>query len=137
MNVVLDTNVLVSGFFFGGVPGQILEAWRNQRVTIVLSAPILAEHREVGAALEARYGGSEFESFAALLVAHGEVVDAPPALSEQVCRDPDDDKFLACALAAAAPMVISRDRALLDVTSCRGIEVVTPRAFVDQHLVKR
>lgn len=62
MNVVLDTNVLVSGFFFGGVPGQILEAWRNQRVTIVLSAPILAEHREVGAALEARYGGSEFES---------------------------------------------------------------------------
>lgn len=71
-----------------------------------------------------------------VLVAHGEVVDAPPTLSEQVCRDPDDDKFLACALAAAAPMAISGDRALLD-TSWRGIEVVTPRAFVDQHLVKR
>lgn len=137
MKIVLDTNVLVSGFFFGGVPGRILAAWRDRRITPILSAPILAEYREVGAALEARYGGSEFEAFAALFVFHAEVVDAPASLAEPICRDADDDKFLACALAAGAPTVVSGDKALLDVTGWRGIEVLTPRTFVDRHLAKR
>ena len=137
MRIVLDTNVLVSGFFFGGVPGRILTAWRDGRVRLVLSAPILAEYREVGAALEARYGGSEFEAFAALLLVHAEVVDAPASLAEPVCRDADDDKFLACAHAAAVPTVISGDKALLDVTGWRGIDVLTPRTFVDRHLTER
>lgn len=137
MRLVLDTNVLVSGFFFGGVPGQILTAWRDERLTLVFSAPILAEYREVGAVLEARYGGAEFEPFAALLVARGEVVDAPATLSEPVCRDPDDDKFLACARAAGLRTVISGDRALLDVNGWQDIQMLTPREFVDRHLVKR
>lgn len=38
MRIVLDTNVFVSGVFFGGVPGRILEAWRDARVQLVLSA---------------------------------------------------------------------------------------------------
>ena len=37
MKVVLDTNVLVSGIFFAGVPGHILEAWAAARFELVLS----------------------------------------------------------------------------------------------------
>ena len=84
MKVVLDTNVLLSGFFFGGVPGQILEAWRSERIVPVLSAPILAEYREAARELEAKYGPADFESFVALLLVHSEVVDAPADLPTQV-----------------------------------------------------
>ena len=31
MRIVVDTNVLMSGIFFGGVPGRILAAWREGR----------------------------------------------------------------------------------------------------------
>ena len=134
MKVVLDTNVVVSGFFFGGVPGRILNAWRYGRVHLVLSAPILAEYREVGAELESRYGGSDFEPFAALLVLHSEIVDAPEHFHEPACSDPDDDKFLTCAMAAGASTVVSGDTALLNMDGWRGIEVLKPRAFVDRHL---
>ena len=134
MRVVLDTNVLVSGLFFGGVPGTILEAWRDGYVDLVLSAPILAEYREVGVELEFRYGGSDFETFAALLVLNSEVVDAPECFREPVCSDPDDDKFLACAVAAGAPVIISGDAALLRQSGWSGIEVLKPRAFVDRFL---
>ena len=70
--------------FFGGIPGRILSTWHAGRITLVLSAPILAEYREVGAELTERYGGSAFERFAALLVLNSEVVDAPEYLNEAV-----------------------------------------------------
>ena len=134
MRVVLDTNVLVSGLFFGGVPGKILSAWHAGRITVVLSAPILAEYREVGAELSARYGDLDFESFAALLVMNSEVVDSPEHMPEAICSDPADDKFLACAAASGARVIISGDRHLLAVSGWHGIEVLRPRAFVDRHL---
>jgi uncharacterized protein len=134
LKVVLDTNVVLSGFFFGGVPGRILEAWHAERFTIVVSPSILREYREAGALLEARYGGSLFEAFAAILAVNSEIVDAPDHLGEGVSVDPDDDKFLVCALAAGAQVVVSGDKDLLAVSGWRGVEVLKPRAFVDEFL---
>jgi putative PIN family toxin of toxin-antitoxin system len=48
VKVVLDTNVFVSGVFFGGVPGRILEAWRDGALTLLVSVAILDEYRRVG-----------------------------------------------------------------------------------------
>lgn len=51
MKVVLDTNVVLSGIFFGGVPGRILTAWSEGRVQLVLTPEILDEYRRAGDAL--------------------------------------------------------------------------------------
>lgn len=56
MKVILDSNVVLSGFFFGGVPGRILEAWNAGLIEVTLSASILAEYRDAAAVLEAKYG---------------------------------------------------------------------------------
>ena len=57
MRFVLDTNAFVSAVFFSGVPGRILEAWRDGRLQLVLSAGILDEYQRVGQALSAQYAG--------------------------------------------------------------------------------
>jgi predicted nucleic acid-binding protein len=57
------------------------------------------------------------------------VVTAPP-LPEQVCEDPDDDKFLACALAGRNKVIVSGDKHMLDVSGYQKIEVLKPRKFV-------
>jgi putative PIN family toxin of toxin-antitoxin system len=134
VRIVLDTNVIISGVFFGGIPGQILSAWNAGELSIVLSAPILAEYREVGAEFTAKYGGTGFEAFAALLVMRSEVVDAPEYLPEPVCADSADDKFLACALAGSAAVILSGDKHLLQVTGWHGIEILRPRAFLEAHI---
>jgi uncharacterized protein len=134
LKVVLDSNVVLSGFFFGGVPGKILEAWNAGRVEVILSASILAEYREAAAVLESKYGGSDFDSFAALLALKSEFVDAPDYLVKPVCADRDDDKFLACALASGIRLIVSGDEHLLAVDDWQGIEVIKPRAFVDRYL---
>ena len=133
MRVVVDTNVLISGVFFGGLPGRILEAWKEGELRFVVSPAILEEYYRVGRLLASRYAGVELDPFLALLAVHAELVDAPQ-LSEGVCEDPNDDKFIACALAGGARVVVSGDRYLRRVSGWRGIEVMTPRAFAEQHL---
>lgn len=136
MKVVVDTNVVVSGLLFGGVPGQILTAWSTDEIHLVISPPILEEYRRVG--LELSKGReplvSALETLLAMLTMHAVIVDAPP-LVEGVCEDPDDDKFLAAAVAANAPVVVSGDKHLLRVSGWRAIEVIKPRQFVDRYVV--
>ena len=43
MKVVVDTNVFVSGVFFGGPPGDVLTAWRDKRIELVVSREIIEE----------------------------------------------------------------------------------------------
>ncbi len=84
MRVILDTNVFVSGVFFGGPPSRILEAWRDGQVRLVLSAAILEEYRRVGEILAGEYPGVDLEPFLALVTVEAEVVDAPPPQNRSV-----------------------------------------------------
>jgi len=135
VRVVLDTNVFVSGVFFGGHPYRILDAWRRARLTLVLSPEILDEYRRVGESLAERYEGVDLSPFLRLLVAHAEFVQPSP-LASPVCRDPDDDKFLACAIAGRAQAIVTGDRDLLSLSEFRSIPVLSPRTFVETHLTE-
>lgn len=135
MKLILDTNVLVSGIFFGGIPGKLLSAWRSGRVSLILSPAILAEYRRVAEELASshREVGEALEPLLALVTIEGTIVDAP-ALKEPVCEDPADDMFLAAALASRTNFIVSGDKHLLRVSGWQGITVLTPRQFLDQHL---
>lgn len=133
MRFVLDTNVFVSAVFFGGAPGRILEAWRDGRLQLVLSAAILDEYQRVGQVLSAQYAGVDLEPILALLTVEAEIIEAP-ALSARVSADPDDDKFFACASAAGAAVIVSGDEHLLDHDGWRGVRVLRPRQFVNEFL---
>jgi putative PIN family toxin of toxin-antitoxin system len=51
---------------------------------------------------------------------------------EPPCRDPEDNKFLALALAAEANVLISSDDDLLVLHPWRGIPIVTPADFLSR-----
>ena len=135
MRVVLDTNVLMSGIFFSGPPYEILNAWRNQRIGLVVSAEILDEYRGVGQRLTRKYSGVEVGPFLALIAVHGEFVVAP-TLTESVCDDPTDDKFFACAIAAGCTIIISGDKHLHRASGYGDITVLSPRSFVEKYLAQ-
>ncbi|MGH7719242.1 MAG: putative toxin-antitoxin system toxin component, PIN family [Gemmatimonadaceae bacterium] len=136
--VVLDTNVFLSGVFFGGVPGRILEAWQAGHLTLVLSPAILAEYHRAGAVLAARYVRIEdaLNPLLALVAQSATMVDAP-GLPTAVSADPDDDKFLACAVASRTPVIVSGDKHLLRVAGWSGIEVLTPRQAIERYRIDR
>ena len=133
MKVVLDTNVLISGIYFGGILGKILEDWGARRFQLLVSTEILQEYLNVAERLADRYTGVGYESILGLIIQNAELVQ-PSDLPEPVSTDPDDAKFLACALAGDSTTIVSGDSDLINVSGYCGIEVLTPKAFVSECL---
>jgi putative PIN family toxin of toxin-antitoxin system len=133
VRIVLDTNVFVSGVFFRGPPYEILKAWQDDRFQLVISQEILQEYREVGEALAKRFSGVDLSPILELLIVKAELTESP-SLLEAVCDDPEDDKFLACALAGNSKLIISGDKHLLKISGYQGIKVIKPRKFFDDFL---
>ena len=133
MRVILDTNVLVSGIFFSVPPFRILNACRNNKLQLVMSTDILAEYQRVAVVLGGKYPQIDLHPILDLLTVNSDIV-AAPLLANPVCDDPDDDKFIACALASQTPLIVSDDKHLLDVDGYQGIQVLKPRPFVNSYL---
>lgn len=134
LRVVLDTNVYVSGTILArGTPFQVLEAWRQQVYILATSEAILAEIERVlrYPRIRDRYAITEADITRLLaslrtdaLLVPGEL-DIPP-----VCSDPDDDKFLACALEAGADCLVTGDPDLLTLEQYAGAAILTPHDFM-------
>ena len=134
MKVIIDTNVFVSGVFFSGPPFQILEAWGDGKIQLVVSPEIIDEYHRVGEILAEKYPMVDLQPMLDYTIQNAETYSALP-LPEPVCEDPDDDKFLACALVSGSKVIISGDRHLLEVSGFQEIKVLKPRDFVNDYLV--
>ncbi len=130
MKLILDTNVFVSGIFFSGPPFKIIDYWRRGNVSLMISPDIIDGYQRISEKLSIQFPEVELEPWIELLMLKAKLIDAPPFL-ESVCEDPDDDKFLACAVASKANVIVSGDKHLLAVSGHQGITVLTPRTFVN------
>jgi putative PIN family toxin of toxin-antitoxin system len=136
MKVVLDTNVFISGVFFSGPPYQILKAWNDGKIQIVLSESILEEYIRVAEVLSERFPKIQLGPILELLIVEAEFTFAFD-LPKPVCADPDDDKFIECAIAGKAEAIISGDKHLLKASGYHGLKIMTPRKFVDKFIEKK
>jgi putative PIN family toxin of toxin-antitoxin system len=133
VRVILNTNVFVSGVFFAGPPYRILEAWRDGELQLVVSEEILEEYQRVGETLAEQFPGINLQPIIDLVTTNAEIFPNQ-ILRGSVCEDPDDDKFIACAIASRCKMIVSGDRHLLKVSGFGGVKVMKPRQFIDEYL---
>jgi putative PIN family toxin of toxin-antitoxin system len=59
------------------------------------------------------------------------LIGALPPLTGIVARDPNDDMLIACASAASADYLVTRDDDLLSLRAYDAITIVTPEVFMD------
>ena len=129
MRIIVDTNVFISGLFWSGPPSKIMEMWEARKLSLVLSDEILEEYKRVAFYLQGKYPLVNLAPFINLLIFHSEFY-IPAKLSERVCKDPDDDKFISCALAGSVNIIISGDKKLLNASGYQGISIITPSLFL-------
>jgi putative PIN family toxin of toxin-antitoxin system len=129
MKVVIDANVFISGIFFSGPPSRILEAWKNRRFEIILSRQIISEYQRVAEELSSKFPAIDIMPIIEMLTIHGTFVDTKN-LDISLCKDPDDDKFIECAVAGGCKIIISGDKHLLSIKKYQDITILTPRHFV-------
>ena len=132
MRIVVDTNVLISGVFFGGFPRKILRASVEGRVRAYASMEILNEYQEIIREMVLRKQGNIDVSILNPLIRSMEIIE--PASQIEICRDPDDDKFINCARDAHAMYIVSGDKDLLVVQQFENISIVTAKEFCERYL---
>ena len=132
MRVVLDTVILVRGLINpSSLWGRIVFD-RARSFRWVVSDDIVAEYLDVlnRPELTRKYRAAESRNLAAITAQIATAVVVVPATTPTVCRDPEDDKFLAAAMAGNAQFIVSEDRDLLDLYSYEGIHIVTAETFL-------
>lgn len=129
MKVVVDTNVFVSSFF-GGNPRKVIDLWRSGDLTLCLSAAIVDEYTTVLRRLGLE-GEEELGELLDLFARGIHLVFAAktPKLAV-VTADPGDDKFIECAVALKADLIVTGDRALRDIRNYMGIRILSPIEFL-------
>ena len=96
MKIVIDTNVLISGVFFGGYPRKIIEAVIDDGITACATVDIVEEYKEIVFEMIDRKQGQIRKDILMPLIAKLKLINKMTDV--KVCRDEDDDKFLSCAI---------------------------------------
>lgn len=133
IRAVFDASEVISGCGWGAESYQCLIAVARRRVRSFATETIVAEWKETLSELDV--AGTKFrrDPWPTLewFIGVSRLVRAAP-LGKRRSRDTDEDPYLACAIAAHAEYIISRDWDLLDLEKPFGVEIVTPRSFLNR-----
>ena len=134
VRVILDTNIVVSGFLWRSFPRQLLDLARANAITIYTSGALLDELADVLSRNKLAAKLQEQRVTPAFLMRHYGMlakVVTPAIIGRVVPNDADDDAVIACALAAKVKFIVSGDAHLLTLGQHQGISIVTAAQAVN------
>jgi uncharacterized protein len=130
MNVVLDTNVLVSGLLNPyGAPGRIVELVASGELSLRFDTRILGEYREVLLRPAFSFRVEQIESLLEQIRSAGALVATVP-LPHRL-PDHDDEPFLEVAMAAGADCLVTGNLRHYPARSCGPIRIVSPAKLLE------
>ena len=131
MKILIDTNILISALFFGKFPKEFLNEVLKESFEICINDKIFSEYEKTIAKKIFKKKILDEILYEKFL---GKIRFFEPVSDLKVCRDPDDDKFINCAIDAKAVYIVSGDNDLLTIKNFAGIEIVTAREFYDKYI---
>lgn len=134
MRIVIDTNVLISGIIFGGKPSKIIELLFGKKISIFASPEMVDEYKRIYGELGERYAKKTHNEL-------NEIINSMNILPShshiEACRDPDDNKFIECAIDNRCIYIVSGDKDLLVLEQYEDIGILTVSEFLEQYEKKR
>ena len=136
IRVVADTNIVLSAYFWDGLPEKLLLLARTGECELLVTDQLIAELRTVLSRdkFERNFAATgvsldQLISDYSALVKFVEAAEIPPTILE----DPPDDQVLACAVGGDARFIISGNRHLLRLKQFQGIEIKTVADFLTEQ----
>ena len=132
LRVVLDSNVVVSALLFRqGKLAWLRASWQSGHFIPLASRATIEEILRVIGYEKFRLGKAQLEEVAALYLPHVEIITVTESARRKlpVCRDPEDQEFLALANAGNADVIVTGDKALLELAAKTRFEIENPAAF--------
>jgi putative PIN family toxin of toxin-antitoxin system len=126
--VVIDTNIFISAFGWGRKPYKIMELLEKGRFRNCLSEEILAELIKSLAYPKLQFSSTVQINIIEFILAYSDIYEVKERLN--ITYDPDDNKFIECALSAKAKVIITGDKSLLSLQEVMGIRIIRPEDFL-------
>ena len=132
IRIVVDTNVVVSGLLFGGIPGKIIEAIKLNDTQLLITSDIFNEYLKVLSYPKFELTEDDINYLLyQVLLPHSEIVTDVTQEEVIIHQDPSDDKFLLCASEGQADYLISGDAHLTSLGKYQETVILTPSAFIE------
>jgi putative PIN family toxin of toxin-antitoxin system len=131
ITALYDTNILISGTFWRGLPRYILHSARQGRVRAITCQSLLEELYNVLIRPNKPFRLSEQEAARVIAEIQTFIDLVEPTREVTICRDPSDNQVLACALSGKADYIVTGDPDLLTLKRIEKIQIVTAREFLD------
>ncbi len=131
MKVVLDTNILISAFIFGGKPRQILSLTLTNRIQMFISPVLIAEFFDV---VNKKFDLSAQELALTKNQIENKFSIVKPKKSLHIVRDEDDNRVLEAAIDGKCDYIVTGDKDLLDLKIFKKIKIVTSDIFLSEML---
>jgi len=132
IKIVVDTNIFISSFF-GGNPLKIINLWKSGEILLCLSGPIFDEYVAVLSRMGLKNENELEELLSLFAKGFHTLYTANTSKLDIVEKDPDDNKFIECAVALKAEFIISGDKAVQEIKNYMGIKVHNPKQFLDYY----
>ena len=123
MRIVIDTNVVASAIFFGGRPAELLRMVVQHELSAVATNEIVDEYQATINYLLNKYEDRPLQLSIVPIFSAMEII--PVTSKIEVCRDPDDNKFISCAIDGHCYYVVSGDKDLLSVGQYENVKIIT------------
>ena len=134
MRIVIDTNVVASAIFFGGRPRDLIELIVSKKLDAYASTGIITEYQETTEELCNKYPEKSVTPPLTTIVSAIKIIE--PTSRIAVCRDPDDDIFINCAVDADCLCIVSGDKDLLSLSNYGKIQIVTVSEFFHRYMTQ-
>ena len=123
---------MISALLFSGTAARLVPLWQSRRITLLISRAILTEYLRGFAYPKFQLSDQEIRPLIEEeLLPFVETIRVRRRLAV-VRRDPDDDKFLECAVAGRAQYLVTGDRDLRELGTFRGTTILTAGEFLER-----
>ena len=126
--VVIDTNIYISAIFWGGKPRKVMDLGRDEKILIFTSSDIEGEIVEK---LRKKFRLAKEETNQ--IISDFSTFTIPVKITNRiqaVLDDPDDDKFIQCAVSCKADFIVSGDKHLLCMKEYHDIKILRASEFL-------
>jgi putative PIN family toxin of toxin-antitoxin system len=130
MKIVIDSNIFVSSFFWGGHPREVFERVINGLDELYITDEILNEITSVMNSSKFNANINEIKDYTKIIEKYSKKIISKD-IPESVSRDKDDDKILQCGLDGNVDIIVTGDKDLLVLEEYETIRIMKPKEYLE------
>ena len=130
MKLVLDSNIFISAFYWGGTPQKVLNRIVLGLDELFITNEILDEIKEVMGRPSFKTGQQAIDVYIKAIEKIGKKIFISGEITG-ICRDEDDDAIIECGLLSNADYLITGDNDLLVLEKYQEMKILTAQEYLN------